>query len=146
MRNEKLGEISAREQEALDLRNSGMSYRDIAEKMEVSYNTVCMHLSSVRYKLSKKPNAPKEAPKAEPVKIPEKIVNGLLPQSQAPKQFLTIDLQALPEGAYLVSTDQGPVIRFFQGGRWYFPTNSLTIDLTREASSNPLICILRKVS
>lgn len=62
------------------------------------------------------------------------------------KQYLTIDLKALPEGAYLVSTDQGPVIRFFQGGRWYFPTNNLTIDLTRDASPNPLICILRKVS
>lgn len=62
------------------------------------------------------------------------------------KKFLTIDIDALEQGVYILTTDQGPVIRFFQGGRWYFPTNSLTIDLTREASPNPLICILRKVS
>lgn len=63
-----------------------------------------------------------------------------------PKTFITIAVDAIPEGCYIVSTNQGPVIRFFKEGRWYFPSNCLTIDTTREASADPLICILRKVS
>lgn len=62
------------------------------------------------------------------------------------KKFLTIDIDALEQGVYILTTDQGPVLRVFHRGKWYFPTNSLTVDIAREASPNPLICILRKVS
>lgn len=147
--------LAPREIELQKLLDMGWSNQAAANLMGIKVTSVEAYIKKIKWKkwmksgcISTEPLNPPVAAAPAPVKpvLPEKIVNGVLPQSQAPKQFLTIDVAAIPEGAYLVSTDQGPVIRFFKDGRWYFPTNCLTIDLTREASSSVLICILRKVS